>query len=118
MMAAHDPMLAATAAALEVTFDGHHYRFHQFRYDAAADALRYARLQHDMPGFRPDPAFCPQWLPAWQPDMAQRMQMHVLGISLQDGRFSFGPYRYDRLEDAAAFATQMRIRAGPAAETG
>jgi len=115
-MATHDPMLAATAAALEVTFDGRHYRFRQFRYDAAADALCYARLQHDRPGFRPDPAFCPQWLPPWQPDMEQLTQMRVLGISMQGGRFGFGPYRYDRLEDAVAFATQMHIRAGPAAE--
>jgi len=27
----HDPMLANRAAALEVSFDGHHYHFREFR---------------------------------------------------------------------------------------
>ena len=100
-----DPQqLAATAAALEVTFDGHYYHFRQYRYEQLSDALRYARMQHDKPGFQRDGAFVPRWLPAWQPDEGQLALMRELGIVFGQGRFAFGSYRYDRLDDAVAFA--------------
>lgn len=97
-----------TGAALEVTFDGCHYHFRQYRYEHLDDALRYASAQHHAPGFRPDPAFQPQWLPEPAPDQAQQALMYELGIGFAAGRFSVGAYRYDRLDDAAAYARHVR----------
>lgn len=107
-MRKHDPTLADVAAALEVSFDGHHYFYGGYRYENAADALRYARVRHDMPGYRPDPDFRPNWPPAWEPDARQSAAMRELGIVLEDGRFRYGAYRYDRLDDAVAFASRAR----------
>ncbi|WBS01961.1 hypothetical protein OU994_27505 [Pseudoduganella sp. SL102] len=99
---------ADTGTALEVTFDGRHYHFRQHCYDRLDDALRYASAQHATPGFVRDPAFRPQWLPEFAPDEAQLRLMRELDIGFAAGRFSFGAYRYDRLEDAVAFARHAR----------
>lgn len=104
--------LAAEAAALEVSFDGHRYRFRAYRYDRLDDALRYARIEHALPGFAADPAFRPLWLPAWQPDAAQRGLMARWHIAFEGGRFALGPWRYDRLDDAVAYA-QRTAGTGP-----
>lgn len=98
------PTLAQSAAALEITFDGLYYHFRQYRYERLDDAVRYADAQHCKPGYRPDPSFMPQWLPAWEPDAAQREAMRELGIGFDHGRFTVGLYRYEQLEDAVAFA--------------
>ncbi|WP_338758962.1 hypothetical protein [Massilia sp. METH4] len=104
-----DPSTSAEAGlALEVTFDGHHYHFRQYRYEHLDDALRYARSQHAKPGYERDASFVPQWLPEWTPDAAQRAAMRELSIGFDHGRFSVGPYRYDRLEDALAYARHGR----------
>ena len=100
----HPSNAAATGASHEVTFDGRYYHFRQYRYERLDDALRYAAAQQCKPGYRPDPAFVPQWLPAWAPDMAQRATMRELAIGFDAGRFCVGSYRYDRLDDAIAFA--------------
>lgn len=95
---------AETAASLEVTFDGRHYHFRQYRYERLDDAMRYAATQHRLPGFARDPAFTPQWLAEWVPTEAQRATMRQLGIGFDGTRFDVGAYHYDRLEDAMAFA--------------
>lgn len=100
-----------TAAALEVTYDGRHYHFRQYRYDRLEDALRYATAQRDTPGFRADSAFQPRWLPAWLPSEAERARMAELGIGFAGGRFSVGDYHYDKLDDAVAFASARRGKA-------
>lgn len=100
------PTPSEAGTALEVTFDGFHYHFQQYRYERLDDALRYADAQRRKPGYRPDPSFVPSWLPEWEPDESQRATMHALAIGFDHGRFSVGPYRYDRLEDAVAFARQ------------
>lgn len=109
----HDPMLADRAAALEVTFDGHHYHFREFRYERAEDAMRYARAEHAKPGFGADPRFVPRWPSAWVPGEQELALMRPFGITSEEGRFRYGPYRYDRLEDALAFA---RRSAAPTAK--
>jgi hypothetical protein len=96
------------AAALEVAFDGRHYRYRSFRYESLDDALRYARADHARPGFVPDRQFQPQWLPAWQPDAQARALMTELSIEYRQGCFHLGPYRYDRLDDAVVHAQLTR----------
>jgi hypothetical protein len=103
---------AARAAALEVSFDGHHYHFRQYRYERLDDALRYAGQQRGMSGFIPDAAFEPRWLAPWQPSPAECAAMRQLGITLDGVRYAFGAYRYDRLEDAMAFARLQRKTQG------
>jgi hypothetical protein len=99
---------ADTGAALEVTFDGRLYHFRQYRYEHLDDALRYAGAQHHVRGFRPDPAFRPQWLPELAPDEAQQARMRELDIGFAAGRFSVGAFRYDRLDDAVAYLHHAR----------
>ena len=98
------PTPAQAATALEVTFDGKYYHFREYRYERLDDALRYADAQHRKPDYKADPSFVPRWLPAWEPDATQRATMSDLAIGFGAGRFSVGPYHYDRLEDAIAFA--------------
>lgn len=113
------PTHAQSAAALGVSFDGIYYHFRQYRYERLDDAMRYARAQYSRPGYQPDSSFVPQWLPAWEPDATQREAMRVLDIGFDNGRFNVGPYRYENLADAIAFARQARSsstrNAGPAA---
>lgn len=99
---------AQAGAALEITFDGHHYHFRQYRYERLDDALRYADAQHRKPGYEPDPSYVPQWLPEWAPDATQQESMRELAIDFDHGCFRVGPYRYERLEDAVAFARRAR----------
>lgn len=95
---------AQAAAALEVSFDGHHYHYRKYRYESMDDALRYARCDHARPGFAPDPHFQPQWLPAWLPAAADVTLMRTFGIAYEQGYFRLGPYRYERLADAVGYA--------------
>lgn len=99
---------ADTGAALEVTFDGRHYHFRQYRYEHLDDALRYASAQLHAPGGRRDPAFQPQWLPEPVPDEAQQSLMRKLDIGFAAGRFSVGAYHYDKLDDAVAYVRHAR----------
>ncbi|WBS00086.1 hypothetical protein OU994_17330 [Pseudoduganella sp. SL102] len=99
---------ADIGAALEVTFDGRHYHFRQYRYDHLDDALRYASAQHRAPGFMKDSVFQPQWLPKFAPDEAQEVQMRDLDIGFAAGRFSVGAYRYEKLDDAVAYVRHAR----------
>lgn len=104
---------AQAAAALEVSFDGHHYHYRQYRYESMDDALRYARCARARPGFLPDPGFQPQWLPAWLPAAGDVALMRTFGIVYEQGYFRLGPYRYERLADAIGYAG-LAQRAPPA----
>lgn len=99
-----EPDMAAAAAACEVSFDGRYYRFREYRYEQLADALRYARAQYAKAGFVPDRAFVPDWQAPPTLDAEQRALMARWGIGFASGRFTFGPYRYDLLPDAVAYA--------------
>lgn len=50
----------------------------------------------------------PQARAVEQPDAAQRRLMAALGITLRDGVYHLGPYRYDRLADAVNYARLQR----------
>jgi hypothetical protein len=100
---------ADTAAALEVTVDGHHDHFRQYRYEQLDDALRYAGTQQLVPAFRRGPASRPQRLPLLAPDEAQQVLMRELDIGFAAGRVNIGPFRYDRLDDAVAYARHIQL---------
>lgn len=100
---------ADIGAALEVTFDGRYYHFRQYRYEHLDDALRYASAQQHTPGFRRDPAFQPQWLPQLTPDETQQALMRELHIGFSAGRYSIDTFRYDRLDDAVAYARHLQL---------
>lgn len=89
--------------AFSITHDGRQYHYDGYRYDRLDDAVAYARLQRSRPGSRrPPPAATPRTPEA--PDAAQLKTMASLAITFQDGRYHFGPYRYDRLADAVSYA--------------
>ena len=98
------------AERCEIAFDGRRYLYRQYRYDRLDDALRYAQLDRQRPGFTPDPAFRPRWDPPLQPDAAQQALMAPAGIGFADGYYLFGGYRYERLEDALAYVGKVSER--------
>jgi hypothetical protein len=44
------------------------------------------------------------------PGEIERRLMSSLAITLQDGVYHLGPYRYDRLADAVAYARLLRLQ--------
>lgn len=100
----HQESDESLAARFEVTFDGKRYAFRQYRYDRFHDALRYAMGEHVKDGFVSDDAFCPIWKAAYCPSGDEEAAMQSHRISYVEGHFVFGCYRYDRLDDAIAFA--------------
>lgn len=97
--------LPPAAATLGISFDGRAYHYRDYTYDHLADALNYATLDHARPGFRPQAA-PHQWKQWAEPTPQERAQMNAHGIGYDRGRYSYGPYRYDALEAALAYARQ------------
>lgn len=88
----------------EITFDGKRYSFRSYRYDRFQDALRYAMMEHVKCGNQRDPGFTPRWSPPFRPSNDDETEMRQHGIQFADGAFRFHEYRYERLEDALAYA--------------
>lgn len=97
------PALPPAAQALGISFDGRAYHYRDYSYDHLADALDYARLDRTKAGFQSDPTphQWKQW-PGPTPEEQARMAAH--GIGYENGRYCYGPYRYDVLDAALDYA--------------
>ena len=94
--------MAYPVVAADVCFDGRHYRYGPYRYDQLTDAVAYADLER-VQG-RPLPPVARATGPAidlkgWDAPAAQ-----ALGVTFDGKRFRFDSYRYDRSQDALAYA--------------
>jgi hypothetical protein len=87
-------------AELSIAFNGRHYYYDRYRYDRLVDAASYARLHRSSGSARPMPL--PEKVES--PSESQRELMSELGVTCLDGVYRLGPYRYDRLADAVAYA--------------
>lgn len=95
-----------------VHYDGCAYEYNGYRYDQLDDALAYARLMRSRP-LQPDPRGpYRRCRDLGAESETNRRRMAVLGIELQDGRFCYRGYRYDRLAEAMDYALlEQRRRA-------
>lgn len=119
----HSDLLAAgpSDAELEqmkehdISCDGTSYFFSGYRYAKLADALSYARLMRERPELPSRGHAVATSQTSAAPTEASRELMAKLGIDLDAGVFRFGGFRYDRLEDAVAYAklTSRRCDSGP-----
>jgi len=101
-------------AAFSITFTGRQYQYAQYRYDRLNDAVAYARRQMVAPSAIDAADSLPPARVVEAPGAAQLEQMAGLAISFEDGVYHLGPYRYDRLADAIAYArVQEAIDAFP-----
>jgi hypothetical protein len=96
---------------LGIWFDGRAYHYQQYRYDRLQDAVAYAKIDRSRPGFHAQ-ALPLHWEEWREPDDAETVRMAVFGITYENGRYSFGPFRYDFLDDAVDYA--KRAPAPPA----
>jgi hypothetical protein len=88
---------------LGIWFDGRAYHYQQYRYDRLQDAMAYARLDRDRPGFHEEPL--PDHWEEWQgPTNAEAAQMAAFGIVYERGSYCYGLFRYDLLADALNYA--------------
>lgn len=88
---------------LGIWFDGRAYHYQQYRYDRLQDAIAYARLDRERPGFQEEPL--PSHWEEWQgPTSAEVTQMTALGIVYECGVYCYGSFRYDVLADALHYA--------------
>jgi hypothetical protein len=97
------PVLPPAAAAFGISFDGRAYHYREYSYERLADALAYARQDRARPGFREDttPRQWQQWA---GPTPEERLHMAAHGIVYAHGYYCYGPYRYDLLSAALAYA--------------
>jgi hypothetical protein len=86
-----------------IWFDGRAYHYHEYTYDRLSDALVYAKLDRASPGFHDEPL--PSYWKEWHgPTPEEAAQMAVHHIVYEQGRYCYGPYRYELLADALNFA--------------
>jgi len=110
--------LPPAAAACGVSFDGRAYHYQQYSYDRLADALAYARLDRNRHGWHDGPA-ARHWKQWAEPTVDERLQMAAHGIVYERGQYCYGPYRYDALDAALAYAARapgLATAAPPAAK--
>lgn len=97
------PVLPPAVAACGVSFDGRAYHYLCYSYERLADALDYAKLDRAKPGFRED-ATPRRWRQWALPTQEERLKMEAHGIVYERGYYCYGPYRYDLLSAALAYA--------------
>jgi len=93
-----------------ISYDGSRFIYNGYRYEQFADAVAYARLMRDRP-WQSNPRG--PLMPREQveaPTDVERKLMASLGIRMEDGRYRFKNYRYDRLVDAANYAALEQRR--------
>jgi len=106
------PVLPPAAAAFGISFDGRAYHYLDYSYERLADALAYARQDRARPGFREDTT-PRQWKQWTGPTPEERLHMAVHGIVYEHGHYRYGPYRYDLLSAALAYAQHAPGLSGP-----
>jgi hypothetical protein len=100
---------ARLMAEFSIAYNGRHYQYDGYRYDYLADAVNYARLQRSMPCGSDGSGPMPSAEVVEAPDESQRQLMAALAITLEDGVYHLGAYRYDRLADAVSYARRFRL---------
>jgi hypothetical protein len=94
-----------------ISYNGRQYQYDRYRYDLLADAVDYAKLQRSTlsggDGSDPDGPVQDQ---VETPDASERELMVSLDITLVDGTYHFGSYRYERLSDAVNYARLQRLQ--------
>lgn len=93
-----------------IGWDGLHYSYHGYCYDRLADAVAYAELRRERSD-EPDPggSFTPAQ-PRVPPNETQLRLMALWSVDWEKGHYRFGPYRYDKLEDALNYAQLIEER--------
>lgn len=98
--------LPPAASALGVSFDGRAWHYRQFSYDHLEDAFRYASVDAGRPGMREEaaPVHWRQWT---GPSAQDQSRMAAHGIVYEQGYYRYGPYRYELLDAAVAYAQRQ-----------
>jgi len=94
---------ARLMADLSIAYDGLRYYYESYRYDRLEDAVNYARLQRSRAGSQARIAM-PRPAIFQIPGEVERLTMTSFGIRYTAGVYQLGEYRYDRLDDALAYA--------------
>ncbi|HVJ63180.1 MAG TPA: hypothetical protein VM555_10770 [Tahibacter sp.] len=93
-----------------VGFDGRHYQYNGYRYDRLADAIAHVALTRTRPSLlEPKGPYSPE-RSAEPPTARDRETMASLGIVAIGSAYRWRAFRYDRLEDAVAYATLVQRR--------
>jgi hypothetical protein len=96
---------------LSIGFNGRYYHYRGYCYDRLSDAVNYARLQRTRPQGNDshnagladeEQKQAPEKIVP--PDESELALMNSFAITFSQGRYFFGPYRYDRLADAVHYA--------------
>jgi hypothetical protein len=91
-------------AKLHIDFNGRSYHYRGYRYDRLADAANYAALDRSRPHSDLESGAAPL-RQVREPSDIERELMRRHAISFEDGVFRWRGYRYDRLDDALAYAS-------------
>ncbi|MBN8738223.1 MAG: hypothetical protein J0H86_01850 [Xanthomonadaceae bacterium] len=94
----------------KVSYDGCAYEFNGYRYDRLDDALAYARLMRSRPQQLDPHGTHRVRCELGAESETDLRRMASLGILLENGRFCFEEFRYDRLADAVNYATLLQRR--------
>lgn len=88
-----------------IYFEGGRYQYNGYHYDRLSDAVAYAQLMQSraLKDNEPGPFLCSR--PVRAPTGEDRRLMASLAIRFEAGRYRFESFRYDRLADAADYAT-------------
>lgn len=96
----------------DISSDGTHFLFSGYRYSKLGDALNYARLVRERPELPSRGHAVVAGRAVTVPSQAARQRMAEYGIVMVAGTFRLGEFRYDRLEDAVAYAQLIAERQG------
>ncbi|WP_257385143.1 hypothetical protein [Tahibacter caeni] len=103
----------------QVHYDGCAYEYNGYRYDCLGDALAYARLMRSRPQQHDPRGPYRRCRDVGAESETSKQHMASLGIELEDGRFCYRGFRYDRLAEAVDYALleQRRHDTAPRAIT-
>lgn len=87
-----------------IWFNGREYVYRGYAYENFIDAYNYAQLMLLHPSTAPPSMLTVLAEPALPPSANDRQLMRRFGIEFIAGHYFYGIYRYDRLNDACAFA--------------
>lgn len=93
-----------------VGFDGRHYQYNGYRYDRLADAIAHVALTRTRPSLLEPKGPYSLERSNEPPTARDRETMASLGIVAIGHAYRWRAFRYDRLEDAVAYAALMQRR--------